>query len=574
MPNLSQLRRQKMLEFLSKIKEEHKDDDDTLIALGEIENELTSKKYGLVWEKHEEAVDVKMRTHIPVFTEVKEREIDAAPGESYNFLLEGDNLHSLYLLEKTHKGRIDVIYIDPPYNSGENDFMYDDNYVDASDTFKHSKWLSFMYARLTIARELLSHTGFIFISIDDKEASQLKLLCDDVFGDQNYEKTDYIQVRYPEKTLKSDMKYHKEIEQVLIYKKSEASQPYIEPEEYNYDKFIYSIQELADGKEIILGNKRVVIFEKDEYKIVKHSEGYKEGLKEVWATGTILNGNSSGRFFRDYIAGRKDVDGLGVLYKVYDIGDDKYNYRYFTGPKQKGATKGKYYQGVPVDKLEEGSEKFAPLPNYFDMAADFGNIRHEGGVTFNGGKKPTKLIKQYLKFFNRKNIKVLDFFAGSGSTAQAVLDLNSEDNGHRTFILCTNNENNICTEKTYPRLCNVINGYGKYAAELANLKYYRTDFVSRDEEFLADELLKHITEMIQLEHGVNIDDKQYVMVLSDEEADELQRHWNEYQDIKAIYISRKVLLTTEQNMLFGNTEIHIIPDDYFEFELKEEGQAW
>ena len=154
MPNLSQLRRQKMLEFLSKIKEEHKDDDDTLIALGEIENELTSKKYGLVWEKHEEAVDVKMRTHIPVFTEVKEREIDAAPGESYNFLLEGDNLHSLYLLETTHKGRIDLIYIDPPYNSGENDFMYDDNYVDASDTFKHSKWLSFMYARLTIAGAL------------------------------------------------------------------------------------------------------------------------------------------------------------------------------------------------------------------------------------------------------------------------------------------------------------------------------------------------------------------------------------------------------------------------------------
>lgn len=134
MPNLSQLRRQKMLEFLSKIKEEHKDDDDTLIALGEIENELTSKKYGLVWEKHEEAVDVKMKTHIPVFTEVKEREIDAAPGESYNFLLEGDNLHSLYLLEKTHKGKIDVIYIDPPYNTGHNDFIYEDKFVDSVDS--------------------------------------------------------------------------------------------------------------------------------------------------------------------------------------------------------------------------------------------------------------------------------------------------------------------------------------------------------------------------------------------------------------------------------------------------------
>ena len=181
MPNLSQLRRQKMLEFLSKIKEEHKDDDDTLIALGEIENELTSKKYGLVWEKHEEAVDVKMRTHIPVFTEVKEREIVAAPGEAYNFLLEGDNLHSLYLLEKTHKGRIDVIYIDPPYNTGNNDFIYDDKIIDSEDLFRHSKWASFMYERLSLAEKLLSGKGFIAISIDDNEYSVLKLLCDEIF---------------------------------------------------------------------------------------------------------------------------------------------------------------------------------------------------------------------------------------------------------------------------------------------------------------------------------------------------------------------------------------------------------
>ena len=117
MPNLSQLKRERMLAFLQKIKDEHRDDDDMLIALGEIESELTSKKYGLVWEQHEEAVDVMMRDNIPVFTEVPEREITAAPGQGYNFILEGDNLHSLRLLEKTHKGRIDVIYIDPPYNT-------------------------------------------------------------------------------------------------------------------------------------------------------------------------------------------------------------------------------------------------------------------------------------------------------------------------------------------------------------------------------------------------------------------------------------------------------------------------
>ena len=152
MANLSQQKRQRMLEFLQTLREEHKDDDSVLIALGEIESELNAKRYGLVWEQHEEAVDVQMRTHIPVFTEDVEREITAVPGGAYNFLLEGDNLHSLRLLEKTHKGRIDVIYIDPPYNTGgKNDFIYDDFRIDANDSYRHSKWCSFIYQRLFLA---------------------------------------------------------------------------------------------------------------------------------------------------------------------------------------------------------------------------------------------------------------------------------------------------------------------------------------------------------------------------------------------------------------------------------------
>lgn len=144
MANLSQVKREKMLCFLEKLKEEHSDDE-SLIAINEIEKELTSKKYGLVWEEHEEEVDVKMRTHIPVFTEDNSKEIVGNPeSEDFNFLLEGDNLHSLKLLEKTHKGKIDVIYIDPPYNTGKKDFVYDDQHVDTLDAFRHSKWLSFM----------------------------------------------------------------------------------------------------------------------------------------------------------------------------------------------------------------------------------------------------------------------------------------------------------------------------------------------------------------------------------------------------------------------------------------------
>ena len=139
MSNLSQAKRQRMLEFLNKLKEEHKDDDSVLIALGEIESELTAKKYGLVWEQHEEAVDVMMRDNIPVFTEDADKEITGIAGGVYNFILEGDNLHSLRLLEKTHNGRIDLIYIDPPYNTGSRDFIYDDAFVDKTDTFSHSK---------------------------------------------------------------------------------------------------------------------------------------------------------------------------------------------------------------------------------------------------------------------------------------------------------------------------------------------------------------------------------------------------------------------------------------------------
>ena len=574
MANLSQQKRQRMLEFLQTIREEHKDDDDVLIAIGEIESELNAKKYGLVWEQHEEAVDVQMRDNIPVFTECADKEIFAAPGEKFNFLLEGDNLHSLRLLEKTHLGKIDLIYIDPPYNTGNQDFRYDDVYVDELDTYRHSKWLSFMSERLRIAAKLLAPHGFIFISIDDKEAAQLKLLCDEIFGDANYEKTDYIQVRYPDKTLKSDMKYHKEIEQVLVYRKSDSATPYLQPQEYDYEKFVYSVNELAPGIEIQLGGKKVVVFQKGEWELVKHKEGFKEGLKEIWATGTILNGNSSGRFFRDYLDGRKEKDGLGVLYKVYGVGDDSFDYRYFSGPQKVTATKGKYYQGVPVDKMEEGSTKVSPIPNFYDMAGDVGNIRHEGGIPFNSGKKPIKLMSMFLNYFKQKDITVLDFFAGSASTAHAVLALNQADGGTRKFIICTNDENDICTEVTYPRISNVINGYANTKGIPANLKYYRTDFVPKDAEEVSEELLSHIAEMVQLENGVKLDGREYILVMSDDEADVLEQHWSEYTDVKALYVSKNVLFTTKQNALFKNVEIHTIPDYYFKFEMQEVGEAW
>ena len=167
--------------------------------------------------------------------------------------------------------------------------------------------------------------------------------------------------------------------------------------------------------------------------------------------------------------------------------------------------------------------------------------------------------------------KVVSRFCPSVSTyfnKAAPDELNKRDSGHRRFIVCTNNENGICENVTYPRVKTVITGKrtdgSDYADGIAaNIKYYRTAFVSKDEEYLSDALLEHIAEMVQLEHGVKIDGSQYLMVMSDDEADELQAHWNEYEDVKALYVSRNVLFTTEQNRLFANAEIHIIPDYYF-----------
>ena len=224
--------------------------------------------------------------------------------------------------------------------------------------------------------------------------------------------------------------------------------------------------------------------------------------------------------------------------------------------------------------MEEGSTKVSPIPNFYDMAGDFGNIRHEGGIPFYSGKKPIKLMSMFLNYFKQKDITVLDFFAGSASTAHAVLALNQADGGTRKFIICTNDENDICTEVTYPRISNVINGYANTKGIPANLKYYRTDFVPKDAEEVSEELLSHIAEMVQLENGVKLDGREYILVMSDDEADVLEQHWSEYTDVKALYVSKNVLFTTKQNALFKNVEIHTIPDYYFKFEMQEVGEAW
>ena len=553
-----------MKQFIEKAPQD--ENTSTLLSyIADIEKDIKGKKYGLVFEEHKENIDNILETHTPVLTEEKDLFIDN--GGQMNFLIEGDNLASLKLLEKTHKERIDLIYIDPPYNTGKEDFIYNDKYVDDEDTFRHSKWVSFMEKRLFIAHKLLANDGIIFISIDDNEYAPLKLICDNIFGEHNLLSIHHIQVRYGNKNLNEKKDFQEVCEYVLIYAKNihnfHANKPY---EEYDLDKFCYEIKEIGEGTEETIGSRKVKIFTKGTYKIEKHNIGSIKLLKATWASGAVVKGNASGKYFETYLKPRKSIDGLGTLYKVYGIGEDGIGYRYFTGPLKASATQGLFYSGVPLSRLEEikkgEARKYRPITNFYDFSADFGNIRHEGGVGFNSGKKPTKMLKQFLNYHTRKDILVLDFFAGSASTGHAVLDLNDEDGGNRHFIMCTSPEKNICREVAYPRLKNVISKNNK-----ASLKYMKVDFIPISEKLYyeyADELLKHIQELVELENGINFDNnKRLAIILTEHELDNFTN--NIPKECTTIYLGHEVLPTEEQENLFKKhgIKLNIIPDYYY-----------
>ena len=545
MANLSQEKRQRMLAFLETIREEHKDDDEVLIALGEIESELNAKKYGLVWERHEEAVDIQMRDNIPVFTECVDKEISTTTG-GVNFLLEGDNLHSLRLLEKTHAGRIDLIYIDPPYNTNNKEFIYDDSFVDKTDAFRHSKWLSFMHERLLLVKQLLSKNGSIFISIDSNEQAQLKLLCDEIFGEENF--VDMISW-FKKASPSNDAQYFSnDIEYILVYARDKSVwRPHRLPLNEKQMKYYTNPDNDSRGP----WNSATYTCNKSKeqrpslyYPITNPYTG-----EEVWPKETAVWAYSKEQC-------EEHIKNNMLFWGV----DGKAKY-----PRFKKFLSN--HQGVVNRTLWH----YDDVNHTQGASAELKSLDIIGFAT----PKPTRLIDRIIRIASEDNSIILDFFAGSGTTAHAVLKYNHDHaSSNRKFILCTNNENNICEEVTYERIKRVIEGYGDVEGIPANLKYYRTDFVSKYSDSLTDELLDHIKEMIQLEHGINLDGNQYLLVLTDEEADALEQHWDEYKDVKALYVSRNVLFTTEQNMLFGDVDIHIIPDDYFKFELQEVGEAW
>lgn len=554
MANLSKIRREKMLEYLEKLKEINTDDEN-IRAITEIENALNEKKYGLVWEEHSEKVDEMLAHNIPIFIEVETRKITANEDEAYNFLLEGDNLHSLKLLEKTHKGKIDVIYIDPPYNTGNKDFIYDDCFVDKTDGYAHSKWLSFMEKRLLIAKELLSNNGAIFINIDDNEQAQLKLLCDSVLGESNY----ITAIPWHNRTsIQNDTDISINHEYILVYAKYKRVDNR-RLKDSNRDKwedligFTFLPKETDKSKFSNPDNDPRGLWKADPF----DAPNIRPNL-----TYPIINPNT----------GDQHLPPRGRHWRISQE-------KFASALKDNRIIFGKNGKGRPQLKVFYNEVKFkgSVADTWFDS--------HIFGTSTEGKKellrllpenqnifstpKPVRLYLELMKLsLQSKDAVVLDFFAGSGTTGHAVMQLNKEDGGHRKYILCTNNENNICEEVTYQRLKNI-------QEELPhNLKYYKTDFIpkfSDDEESISDKMMEHIRELIELEYAIELDGKKYIVLNNEEGLDEAI---SKIENGGKLFVRSGIFLSRSNQRILEEKGVGIIeiPEYYFREELKEVGE--
>lgn len=592
MSNLSQIRRAEMIEYLNHLKEIHTDDE-SRIALSKIETALTEKKYGLVWEEHEEEVDKQLVHNIPVFREVEDKKIVADKNADFNFLLEGDNLHSLKLLEKTHKGKVDVIYIDPPYNTGNKDFIYDDNYIGSDDGYRHSKWLSFMNERLRIARKLLSNEGVIFCSIGDDELSQFKIILDEIFGEDNF--INLVSVKTKNAAGASgggqDLKLKKNLEYLLIYSKDIKFLP-----EFNTVYKLTEIEELLDyykendiswkytsvlvnpGTKKYIGS--TVDGAGDEIKIYKRLNPIFMSVNQIAKKDNISVREVYKKYFNQIHM--TAMPQSSIRKRVVDyIGEDNldreslYSIEYIPiSGRNKGRLYEQFYKGQKLRLIawfadvgvsnNDGVFKKDIEGTYWD-GIELNNLSKEGSVKFSNGKKPLSLLNRIIKMYKYNDAVILDYFAGSGTTGHAVMQLNKEDGGNRKYILCTNNENNICEKITYQRMKNI-------QEELPhNLKYYKTEFIpklSEDEEILSSKLLDYIKEMVELENMCEIDGNSRRIILSDED---LKLALSEMEESGVLYIPSFILLNNEikDSIEERKLEVVTIPDYYFTEELRE-----
>lgn len=606
--------------LLDKASKDPKGNQKDINELLEVQKLINQKKYGLVWEEHAEKVDKEMETKIPVFIEDKNKRIDNGESKKINFILEGDNLHSLYLLEKTHNHKIDVIYIDPPYNTENEGFTYNDKKVDKNDGYRHSKWISFMQRRLVVAKKLLSRDGIIFISIDDNEYQNLKLLMDEIFGEEKFV-TNFIWRR---KTGASDAKGIATItEYVLCYCNNPNKKEWnsiLKQNEQSYDEKRYRY------KDKYYNERGPFYYDNLDRGGLNYSDSMNFGVKAP--DGSIVYPNGRTSFVND-----------GWIWKW---GKDKIKWGFENGflefqqsNKKANGWALKYKNYLNVDNSGKLKVRSAPFKNLITSVINQAGTNELKGMFENktpfSNPKPVELIQFLVSLCNKKDARILDFFAGSGTTGQAVLNLNNKDGGNRTFILATNNENGIAENITYKRLKKLSEGYttsrkiseiifqkkltisslknmnvtldkiekvikknnGKYQKIVKkisdntiqvigeyskgtlmpqiqfNMRYYKTDFVRRDSGNLEMDLLRNVKKLIELGNEMSIKDLHAAIVSRQSEVKKLN-----LRGIKRVYMRGRVhimMSPDEKNRYYlSGVQIIDVPESLFGEEL----QGW
>ncbi len=442
----------------------------------------SQKKYGVVWEEKPEDTEERLREELPVLTELKERAIISEEKNAPNhILIESDNLEALTTLTFTHAGKIDIIYIDPPYNTGNKDFVYNDRYVDAEDGYRHSKWLSFMSKRLKIAQKILSEKGVIFISIGEQEVAQLILLCNEIFKERNQLG---IIPRVQKKGNDKGNFFSPSVDYVLAYAlakdkldpffiKNKAEFPLVETsgphtgEHYEATKSLY--QSSLDARP----NQRYYIECPDGSLVIPPGTVFPSIARDGEPVKPTSNNDKCWRWsFESYLE-KKDR----LVFKRTKRSP-------LVTSEQKPAAWNVYTKRYQKEAQEKGN-----VPsNYIDDCINaLGTARlSELGIDFSFAK-PCELIMTLIEFTDKeKDITILDFFAGSGTTLDATMQLNAKDKGRRRCILVTNNENGICENVTYERNKRVIKGYttpkgeAKEGLKTNTLRYYKTTSVGRE----------------------------------------------------------------------------------------------
>ena len=355
---------------------------------------------------------------------------DALDSECDGLIIHSENAAALRVLSARFKGEIEMVYIDPPYNTGLDTFAYQDSY-------HHSSWRGLMRERLCEAEHLMGSNGVLFASINDNESQQLEALLKEVWGVEKYQAKIAIKVRHEDRILRKDIAYQEVLEDVHMVAQSDSFVPGRRPPKKDpLEQYLYEVQIVAKAPRAVIQcppYERIEIYAQEDYILTKHEAGSKVYLKEYNIRGSLITQKgSASAFYEQHLRQRRGIDGDGALYKVIGMGirGDGLGHRYIRQPFRALGRNGFYYQGY-VER-----DHSLPMPNFYDLSTAWSRCSHEGGVPFRGGKKPQQLFQILEQLGNIGSDGILlDFFAGSGSAGQSVIEYNRRHHSTRKYIL-------------------------------------------------------------------------------------------------------------------------------------------